>query len=65
MKANVSKYSRQTSVENFLNEYSKNYTDVEKVTVSDMLEALRFLQTEDVLVVYGQNKSNQMFKLQK
>ena len=37
MKANLSKYSRATSVENFLTEYSKNYTDVEKVTVSDML----------------------------
>ena len=65
MKANISKYSKSTNIENFLNEYSKNYTDTEKVTVSEMLEALRLLQTEDVLVVYGQNKNNQMFKLQK
>ena len=65
MKANLSKYSRSSNVENFLAEYSKNYTDVEKVTVGEMLEALRILQTEDVLVVYGQNKNNQMFKLQK
>ena len=27
MKANISKYSKSTNVENFLNEYSKNYTD--------------------------------------
>jgi DNA replication licensing factor MCM4 len=65
MKANLSKYLRSTSVETFLIEYGKHYVDVEKVTVGEMLEALRLLQTEDVLVVYGQNKNNQMFKLQK
>lgn len=30
-----------------------------------MLEALKLLQTEDILVVFGQNKNNQLFKLQK
>ena len=65
MKANLSKYSRSTNIENFLAEYTKNYTDADKVTVGEMLEALRVLQTEDVLVVFGQNKNNQMFKLQK
>ena len=35
------------------------------MNTQEMLEALRLLQTEDVLVVYGQNKNNQMFKLQK
>jgi DNA replication licensing factor MCM4 len=65
MKANLSKYSRSTSVENFLVEYAKNYADTDKVTIPEMLEALRLLQTEDVLVVYGQNKNNQHFKLQK
>ena len=65
MKANLSKYSRSTNVENFLAEYTKNYTDADKVTVGEMLDALRVLQTEDVLVVFGQNKNNQMFKLQK
>lgn len=30
-----------------------------------MLEALKLLQTEDILVLYGQNKANQNFKLQK
>jgi DNA replication licensing factor MCM4 len=65
MKANMSKYSKSTTVENFLVEYSKNYIDTEKVTVQEMLEALKMLQTEDVLVIYGQNKNSQMFKLQK
>ena len=65
MTANISKYSRSTNIENFLLEYGKHYIDTEKVTVSEMLEALRLLQTEDVLVIYGQNKNNQMFKLQK
>ncbi len=65
MKANLSKYQRSSSVENFLIEYAKNYTDIEKVTVAEMLEALKLLQTEDILVVYGQNKTNQHFKLQR
>ena len=65
MKANHSKFTRGTNVENFLNDYSKTYHDSEVVTIAEMLEALRVLQTEDVLVVYGQNKNNQMFKLQK
>lgn len=34
MKANQQKYFRTTNVENFLVEYSKNYNDSEKVTVS-------------------------------
>lgn len=46
LKANLSKYStRSTNVENFLVEYSKHYTETEKVTVAEMLEALRLLQT--------------------
>lgn len=31
----------------------------------ELVEALKFLQSEDILVVYGQNKNNQSFKLQK
>lgn len=65
MKANQQKYFRTTNVQNFLVEYSKNYNDSEKVTVSQMLQALKLLNTEDVLVLYGQNKNNQSFKLQK
>lgn len=37
MKANLSKYFRSTSVENFLVEYGKNYADAEKVTMSELL----------------------------
>lgn len=66
MKANLSKYtSRSTNVEHFLAEYSKNYTESEKVTIAEMLEALKMLQADDVLVVFGPNKNNQLFKLQK
>ena len=65
MKANLSKYFRSTNVEAFLVDYAKNYVENEKATVSEMLEALKLLQTEEVLVLYGQNKSNQHFKLQK
>lgn len=65
MRANQAKYSRSTSVENFLAEYVKHHMEPEKVTVAEMVEALKVLQTEDLLVVFGQNKNNKSFKLQK
>lgn len=65
MRANQSKYSRSTNVEAFTTEFSKNHGEDEKISVAEMLEALRLLQTEDILVLYGQNKNNQNFKLQK
>lgn len=65
MRANQTKYSRSTNVETFLAEFVKHHTEPEKVTVAEMVEALKVLQTEDILVVFGQNKNNKSFKLQK
>lgn len=65
LRANQSKYSRSTNVETFLAEFVKQNGEEEKVSMLDMLEALRLLQTEDILVIYGQNKNSQNFKLQK
>jgi hypothetical protein len=65
MRANQAKYSRTTNVENFLTEFVKHHTEPEKVTVAEMVEALKVLQTEDVLVIFGQSRNNKSFKLQK
>jgi DNA replication licensing factor MCM4 len=65
MRANQSKYSRSTNVEAFTADFSKHHSEEDKISVTEMLEALRLLQTEDILVLYGQNKNNQNFKLQK
>jgi hypothetical protein len=45
MRANQSKYSRSTSVEAFLTEFGKHHGETEKVTIAEMLEALKLLQT--------------------
>lgn len=61
----MSKYLKQTNVEAFLADFSKQHTEETKITSAEMMEALRLLQTDDILVLYGQNKNNQSFKLQK
>lgn len=67
MKSNLNKYKKATTLEMFLPEIEKlmKPTDGEKITMIDLLEAMRMLQTEDIVVLFGQNKQNQQFKLQK
>ena len=65
LRANMTKYIKQTNVDAFLADFAKQHAEETKTTPPEMIEALRLLQTDDILVLYGQNKNNQSFKLQK
>lgn len=65
LRANFSKYLKSHTVENFLAEFTRHYSDADKVSLPEMHEAFRMLQSEDLLALYGGNRNNQQFKVQK
>lgn len=62
MLANEAKYRKTSSLERLLQEFGA--VEGGGVGREELLEGLKVLQSDELLVLFGQNKNNPQFKLQ-
>jgi DNA replication licensing factor MCM4 len=65
MLANTAKYRKTNTVDKFIEEFGSFGSNYRlEISKEQIIEAFKALQSDDVLSLFGQNKSNPQFKLQ-
>jgi hypothetical protein len=65
IKSNFNKYLKGVQASSFLEDYKLTFKGEEDITLVEVMEMLRKMQSNDILAIYGQNKNNPHFRLMK
>lgn len=65
IKANVSKYKKTATIDSLRIDVEKKLEIGERATDDEIVEALRILESEGIIILFGPNKSKPNFRLGK
>lgn len=65
IKANVSKYKKTATIDSLRIDVEKKLEIGERATDDEIIEALRILESEGIIILFGPNKSKPNFRLGK
>jgi uncharacterized protein YajQ (UPF0234 family) len=65
IKSNFNKYLKGVQASAFLEDYKITFKGEDDITLIEVMEILRKMQSNDIIAIYGQNKNNPHFRLMK